>query len=86
MLSMEMKMKVLAIAASLACLLGATNLAFAQSADYLSQNRAVARAHYGASRNGVAANGRCRGISYGTGARTCGTATGGPVGGITGRN
>lgn len=29
---------------------------------------------------------RCRGMSYGTGAQTCGTATGGPVGGITSRN
>lgn len=34
----------------------------------------------------VAANGRCRGMSYGTGARSCGTATGGPVGGLTNRN
>ena len=25
---------------------------------------------------------RCHGMSYGTGAQTCGTATGGPVGGI----
>jgi hypothetical protein len=30
--------------------------------------------------------GRCRGISYGTGARSCGTATGGPVGGLSSRN
>lgn len=29
--------------------------------------------------NGVAANGRCGGISYGTGARRCGDATGGAV-------
>ena len=34
----------------------------------------------------IAANGRCGGISYGTGARTCGTMTGGPVGGLTSRN
>ena len=34
----------------------------------------------------VAANGRCGGISYGTGARSCGTATGGPVGGLSNRN
>ncbi len=79
-------MKILATTISLACLLGATNLAFAQSTDYLSQNRAVARAYYHKSHNGVAANGRCGGISYGTGARSCGTATGGPVGGISSRN
>ncbi len=30
--------------------------------------------------------GRCRGISYGTGARSCGTATGGPVAGLASRN
>lgn len=34
----------------------------------------------------IAANGRCGGMSYGTGERTCGTATGGPVGGLTDRN
>ena len=34
----------------------------------------------------VEANGRCEGLSYGTGARRCGTRTGGPVGGISGRN
>ena len=79
-------MKILATTISLVCLLGATNLASAQSADYLSQNRAVARAYYHRSHNGVAANGRCGGLSYGTGARTCGTATGGPVGGINSRN
>ncbi len=31
--------------------------------------------------NGIAANGRCGGVSFGTGARRCGDATGGPVGG-----
>ena len=34
----------------------------------------------------VWADGRCDGISYGTGARSCGTATGGPVGGLSSRN
>ena len=37
-------------------------------------------------RGHVLADGRCRGISYGTGARSCGTATGGAVGGISSRN
>ena len=36
--------------------------------------------------SGVAANGRCGGISYGTGGRRCGSATGGPSGGLTNRN
>lgn len=79
-------MRVLVTAFSMTCLLGTITPAVAQSPDYLSRNRAAVRAYYGASRNGVAANGRCGGISYGTGARTCGTATGGPVGGINSRN
>ena len=55
--------------------------------DYLSTNRAASRsARANAPSDGVAPNDRCRGMSYGTGARTCGTATGGPVGGINGRN
>jgi len=37
-------------------------------------------------RGHVHADGRCGGISYGTGARSCGTATGGPVGGLSSRN
>ncbi len=79
-------MKILTTTISLAWLLGATNIAFAQSTDYLSQNRAVARAYHHKSHTGVGANGRCGGISYGTGARSCGTATGGPVGGNGSRN
>ncbi len=39
-----------------------------------------------ATNNSVAANGRCGGISYGTGARRCGSETGGPSGGLTNRN
>ena len=34
----------------------------------------------------VLANGRCDGISYGTGQRSCGTATGGTPGGNPSRN
>ena len=34
----------------------------------------------------IHADGRCHGMSYGTGARSCGTATGGPVGGLSSRN
>ena len=37
-------------------------------------------------RGHVHASGRCHGMSYGTGARSCGTATGGPVGGLSSRN
>ena len=36
--------------------------------------------------DGVAANGRCGGESFGTGARRCGDQTGGPAGGISTRN
>ena len=35
---------------------------------------------------GVAANGRCGGVSFGTGARRCGDLSGGPSGGLTSRN
>lgn len=79
-------MKFLAAAFSLAGLIGATTVAVAQTPDYLVQNRAVYRAYAAHARNGVRSNGRCGGVSYGTGARSCGTATGGPVGGISGRN
>ncbi len=34
----------------------------------------------------VAANGRCNGVSYGTGQRSCGSATGGTPGGNPSRN
>jgi hypothetical protein len=34
----------------------------------------------------VLANGRCDGMSYGTGARRCGSATGGPSGGLSNKN
>jgi hypothetical protein len=81
-------MKILATSLSLAFLVGATSLAAAQTPDYVNQNRAAVRAlGYGAnSRNGVVANGRCNGVSSGTGERRCGTATGGPVGGLDSRN
>ena len=41
---------------------------------------------YARPRGHVHADGRCLGMSYGTGARSCGTATGGPVGGLSSRN
>ena len=37
-------------------------------------------------KNRVSANGRCNGVSYGTGQRSCGTATGGTPGGNPSRN
>ena len=80
-------MKILAMIAACGCLGMMADFAFAQAPDYLSHNRAAARAYYNHQpSNGVLVNGRCNGISYGTGARTCGTATGGPVGGINSRN
>lgn len=36
--------------------------------------------------NGPPYRERCDGLSYGTGERSCGTATGGPVGGLSSRN
>lgn len=36
--------------------------------------------------NGPPYRERCDGLSYGTGDHSCGTATGGPVGGLPGRN
>ena len=71
-------MKFLATAISLAGHIGATSVAMAQTPDYLVQNRACSKQRTTCS--------RCGGGSYGTGARSCGTATGGPVGGISGRN
>ncbi len=75
---------VLAAAASLIVIAGSAR---AQAPDYLTQNRAAVRAaDPQRNTNGVAANGRCGGMSYGTGARSCGTATGGPAGGDDSRN
>lgn len=36
--------------------------------------------------DGIAANGRCGGVSFGTGARRCGDLSGGPAGGLDSRN
>ena len=55
--------------------------------NYLQQGSDFARQYRSRNNiNGVAANGRCGGISYGTGERSCGTASGGPVGGNSSRN
>ena len=53
--------------------------ALAQSAHPRIYGREWARTHR-------SVNGRCNGMSYGTGARSCGTATGGPVGGLSSKN
>ena len=42
--------------------------------------------HHHMRHNRVTANGRCNGRSYGTGQRGCGSATGGPHGGLINRN
>lgn len=61
--------------------------AWAGTPDYLGSGADYARAYQPRDREpGVRDNGRCDGVSYGTGARRCDSATGGPVGGITGRN
>ena len=67
-------MKTILIAAA-SFIIAAPGIASAASSDYL-----MPRHHH------VRANGRCGGISYGTGARRCGTLTGGPVGGLSNRN
>ncbi len=36
--------------------------------------------------DGIANNGRCGGVSFGTGARRCGDLTGGPSGGLSSKN
>ena len=72
------------VAAALTSSLGA---AYAAGPDYLSEGREASRKARAQGRSdGVNANNRCNGLSYGTGARSCGTASGGPVGGIGGRN
>ena len=79
-------MKYVAIfAAAFAATYGTT--ASAQSLHYVEDNAAWVQAHVGAMpSDGIAANGRCGGISYGTGDRSCGTETGGPAGGLPSRN
>ena len=61
-----------------AALIGETSFVLAQTTPY-----SVPRAHH---RHHITADGRCDGISYGNGERSCGTASGGPVGGSAGRN
>ncbi|WP_158809989.1 hypothetical protein [Beijerinckia sp. L45] len=63
-------------------LCASSQIACAGTPDYLNAGADYTRAyHYRGRDAGVQANGRCDGVSYGTGARSCGTATGGPVGG-----
>lgn len=71
------------------CLLSlmlAVGLTSVASAEVASPNPRFNRLHPHQKIDRVTANGRCNGISYGTGARRCGTASGGPVGGISAGN
>ena len=73
---------------SAALLAGTTSLALADMGG-LQTGRSVTKHHtmkMHKKGTGIAANGRCGGVSYGTGQRGCGTATGGPVGGLAGKN
>ena len=80
-------MKTIRLLAFAGALIGMESGALAQAPDYLSEGRNASRAARTHRRSdGVSANNRCNGMSYGTGARSCGTASGGPVGGIGGRN
>lgn len=63
---------------------GVTGSATAQAGDKAGVRRADHE--YRDARDPHAPGARCRGMSYGTGAQSCGTATGGPVGGIGARN
>ena len=78
-------MKNLATALSLACLLGTTSFASAEVMHHRVHHHLMARTSMMGG-HGIAANGRCDGISYGTGARRCDSATGGPSGGLSSRN
>ena len=78
-----MKYSILIASALLVASLGQAS---AQSYELYSNRDLPHAAYMPGYSNGVAANGRCHGISYGTGARSCGTATGGPVGGYANRN
>lgn len=62
-----------------AMLLGSAGVTLAHAQTTPTHRVLKARGH-------VHANGRCHGMSYGTGASSCGTATGGPVGGLSSRN
>jgi hypothetical protein len=81
-------MKTILIAAATATmLLGSASLASAQTYPQFARNDHTP--HYdawGNDLNGPPYRTRCDGMSYGTGARSCGTATGGPVGGLSSRN
>ena len=73
--------------AILAVALTSLSVAYAAGPDYLSEGREASRKARAQGRSdGVTVTNRCNGMSYGTGARSCGTASGGPVGGIGGRN
>lgn len=64
--------------------LSASAPAFSQTYDHRYDRRAVQE--YRNPGDPHAPGYRCNGMSYGTGAQSCGTATGGPVGGIGARN
>ena len=63
----------------------AATLSPAAAETSMTHHHEMLRHHHHTTRH-VLANGRCNGVSYGTGERGCGTATGGPVGGLTNKN
>jgi hypothetical protein len=84
----KFQMKTLCSMLAAGCLLASTGFAFAEVAlPSVAANYHMPIGEYmHVYATGVDAGGRCHGIAYGTGARSCGTATGGPVGGLTNRN
>ena len=65
---------------SAALVLGASTFSMAEPVATMSHHQMMKKRHK------VTANGRCDGTSYGTGQRSCGTATGGTPGGNPSRN
>ena len=80
-----MKVRLLALVA--AGLLGSSHVALAQPyPHFASDDHTPHYDAYGQDLNGPPYRERCDGLSYGTGARRCGSATGGPVGGLSSKN
>ncbi len=77
-----MIMKVAVVALASATLLGQAGLATVQA----QPSSPIGTWRYTTATHHVRANGRCHGISYGTGARRCDTLSGGPSGGRSNGN
>ena len=80
-------MKIPSITAAIVLTFASTAALAAPTNDYVERYSAWARQfRASAPRNAIAVDGLCEGMSYGSGATSCGTETGGPVGGLSSRN